>query len=468
MSEYSGETLRLTIESKMNGKKVIHNGNMGVYEDFTPLNKDDVKGLEETVKGLYTYLVTHTKHKIYLHTFGVEIQAKDNAMNMGQSFVGYDESIDSKLRLCYCKDTFLAIEIMGLMQDFTGDKPKTKVVKGQQQGEEVNVSPTEEEPVEGTPEGLEANTEEYQDYGWGEYGRDSILSMLYNRLDKLCARLESQPEVTAKNVQEFREEVKKVIKENEEILTKGMPLTKGAPVYEMITEFLEQLSKVYPYLRVHKEKSNLLMETSNGEISLNVYDRELGKDHYGGVGNVMVTVNTPVHKGFRKVIDFLSSNVSYARITAGNEAFKEVEPEVKKETKPTVNKESHKSDKKEVAKVDIHNGLSEQYFNIYLTKAGDWGKKDDKYTELKEIIEGLIRENDIEGVTLRGLDDTEVFIDWVIDNETYTMALTEKATKVKELAMKYDMAIAYDTEFPNIIGVLIKDKLNKVFEKLDN
>lgn len=456
MSEYSGETLRLTIESKMNGKKVIHNGKMGVYEDFTPVNKDDVKGLEETIKGLYTYLVTHTKHKVYLHTFGVEIQAKGNAMNIGQSFVGYDESLDSKLRLCYCKDTFLAMELMGIMHGFTDNKPQSKVTK------------VEQEELEGVTEQNNDTTEGYNIYGWGDEGKDTIVSKVYESIDKLCARLESLPEVTVKDVQVFRAEVKNIIKGNEEILDKGMPLNNGEPVYRLIATFLEQIGKVFPYVRLREEENNLLLETMGGDIVLNVYDKELGKYRNNGMGIVSITESSPVFKGFRKVIDFLSSNVSYARITAGNEAFKEVEPEVKKETKPTVNKESHKSDKKEVAKVDIHKGLSEQYFNIYLTKAGDWGKKDDKYPELKEIIVGLIRENDIDGVTLRGLDDTEVFIDWVIDNETYTMALTEKATKVKELAMKYDMAIAYDTEFPNIIGVLIKDKLNEVFEKLDN
>ena len=456
MSEYSGETLRLTIESKMNGKKVIHNGNMGVYEDFTPVNKDDVKGLEETIKGLYTYLVTHTKHKIYLHTFGVEIQAKGNARGIGQSFVGYDESLDSKLRLCYCKDTFLAMELMGIMYGFTDNKPKPKATKVEQ-----------EEPEDVTEQNNDT-TEGYNIYGWGDEGKDTIVSKVYESIDKLCARLESLPEVTVKDVQVFRAEVKNIIKGNEEILDKGMPLNNGEPVYRLIATFLEQIGKVFPYVRLREEENNLLLETKGGDIVLNVYDKELGKYRNNGMGIVSITESSPVFKGFRKVIDFLSSNVSYARITAGNEAFKEVEPEVKKETKPTVNKESHKSDKKEVAKVDIHKGLSEQYFNIYLTKAGDWGKKDDKYPELKEIIEGLIRENDIDGVTLRGLDDTEVYIDWVIDNETYTMALTEKATKVKELAMKYDMAIAYDTEFPNIIGVLIKDKLNEVFEKLDN
>lgn len=459
MSEYSGEKLGLTIESKMNGKKLIHNGNMGVYEDFTPVNKDDVKGLEETVKGLYTHLVTHTKHKVYLHTFGVEIQAKGNARNIGQSFVGYDESIDSKLRLCYCKDTFLAMEIMGLMQGLTGNKPQPKVTK-----EEPDVV---EEPEDITEQNNDT-TKGYNIYGWGDEGKDTIVSKLYESIDKLCARLESLPEVTAKDAQVFRAEVKNIIKGNEEILDKGMPLNNGEPVYRLISMFLDQIGKVFPYVRLREDENNLMLETMGGDIVLNVYDKELGKYRNNGMGIVSITESSPVFKGFRKVIDFLSSNVSYARITAGNESFKEVEPEVKKETKPTVNKESHKLDKKEVAKVDIHNGLSEQYFNIYLTKAGDWGKKDDKYPELKEIIEGLIRENDIEGVTLRGLDDTEVFIDWVIDNETYTMALTEKATKVNELAMKYDMAIAYDAEFPNVIGVLIKDKLNEVFEKLDN
>lgn len=457
MSEYSGETLRLTIESKMNGKKVIHNGNLGVYEDFTPVNKDDVKGLEEIIKGLYTYLVTHTKHKVYLHTFGVEIQAKGNARNIGQSFVGYDESLDSKLRLCYCKDTFLAMELMGLMQGLTGNKPLPKVTKDEQEELEEDVTEQNNDTTEG-----------YNSYGWGDEGKDTIVSKIYESIDKLCARLESLPEVTAKDIQVFRAEVKNNIKGNEEILDKGMPLNNGEPVYRLIAMFLEQIGKVFPYVRLREDENNLMLETKGGDIVLNVYDKELGKYRNNGTGIVSITESSPVFKGFRKVIDFLSSNVSYARITEGNESFKEVEPEVKKETKPTVNKDSHKADKKEVAKVDIHNGLTEQYFNIYLTKAGDWGKKDDKYPKLKEIIEGLIRENDIEGVTLRGLDDTEVFIDWVIDNETYTMALTEKATKVKELAMKYDMAIAYDTEFPNIIGVLIKDKLNEVFEKLDN
>ena len=456
MSKYSGETLRLTIESKMNGKKVIHNGKMGVYEDFTPVNKDGVKGLEETIKGLYTYLVTHTKHIVYLRTFGVEIQAKGSDRNMGQSFVGYDESLDSKLRLCYCKDTFLAMELMGVMHGFTGNKPLPKVTKDEQ-----------EEP-EGVTEQNNDTTEGYTIYGWGGEGKDTIVNKLYGSIDKLYVRLESLPEVTAKDVQVFRAEVNNIIKGNEEILDKGMPLNNGEPAYQLIAMFLEQIGKVFPYVRLREEENNLLLETMGGDIVLNVYDKELGKYRNNGMGIVSITESSPVFKGFRKVIDFLSSNVSYARITAGNEAFKEVEPEVKKETKPTVIKESHKSDKKEVSKVDIHNELAEQYFNTYLTKAGDWGKKDDKYTELKEIIEGLIRENDIEGVTLRGLDDTEVFIDWVIDNETYTMALTEKATKVKELAMKYDMVIAYDTEFPNIIGVLIKDKLNEVFEKLDN
>lgn len=472
MGRNLGTTIRLTIESKMNNRKVIHNGMMGVYEDYTPVVSSDVKGLEKTIKELYTYLVKNTKHKVVIHTYGVEVQTGETLGSIGQSFIGYDESLDSKLRLCYCNDTFLAMELTGIMKDFIGNKPLTKVAKGLQQGEETNVSPTEEEPEEGTPEGLEANTdntEEYQDYGWGEDGRDTILSMLYNRLDKLCARLENQPEVSAKNVKGFRAEVKKVIKENEGILTKGMPLTKGVPVYEMITDFLDQLSKVYPYLRVQQEKSNLLMETSNREKPLNVYDRELGKDRYKGEGNVMITVNTPVHKGFRKVLDFLSSNVSYARISGGNDPFTEEEDkkkQVKKQGKKQEQGKKEQGKKEEVKSVEQVN-MEDQYFNIYLTKAGSWGKKDDEYEKLKVIIEGLIREKDIDGVTLRGLDDTEVFIDWVINNETYTMALTKKATEVNELEMKYDMVIAYDTEYPDIVGVLIEDKLNGVFDKLD-
>lgn len=487
MSLFNIKDLGLTFESKMNDKKVIHNGVLGRYSDFEVIEGSKVEGLDKTVTGLYSYLKSKTQHEVLLHTFGVEVNVRDNHGVQGKAFVGYDESVDFKLRLCYCSDTFLAMELIALIQAFQGVNSlpekeigynKTDVIENSELKLVTDVTEEGDEDAFSlensvTKESIKFKTHNFRDFGWGKVGRTQVRTMMRERVEKVCSRLSYEDTIPKHKVEEFRNNVKNSIKVNEGMLTKGMSFNKGEPVYTLFYDILSDLSALEPYFVVNQRKSRMTLETVSGTVLLNVYDKNSGNVKVEKVGNVVISKTVPVYKGLKKMLDVLGSSVSFVKIkdeetgvdARGNDdesGIEKVKEVLDMGQVPVVGQTNKATDWEVAPECEVTNKKVQtvsEFYDIYLESSGKWSSTSDKYVNVKKIIEGIIVEHNIDGVSLKGIDDTDLVIDWVIDKQTYTMALTSKATKVSELEVTYDMVIAYDTDYPEILEALIKNKL---------
>lgn len=447
-----------TVESVINNKQALHNGDMGVYvdENFTLIEPDEVEGLEKKVEDLYKYLSLITKYKVNKRTFGVEVEAYGGKE---KAFIGYDESIDSTYRLCYTTNTFLSMDILRKMINY--GSPKKKSVKEQEEVEKVTVISEVKES---------SKKEDGEDYGWGTLGQAKVNERIEQNINRAC-NVFRQVDVTKtkpSQVENFRNKALKLIKDSQGELTVGREFKQGTKMYKMFKNMLEGIATFIPHTEIKEQENGLTWDLPNGDNILTVMDKELGKRNEQTGALIVVPKNTPIYTIVNKLFAFVSSSVGYNKLT---KQAKEMVKEDSNKPKVVNNKEKEVNRKpKEVKKeqeVKQENYLTEKdYFDIYLPQANKWGKEDSKYKEVKETIKEVVdSDNVVDGVSILGIGTAEVVVDWVIDKETYTMALTEKATRVKELEVKYDMAIAYDTKHPELLKVLILNKLEPLIEQ---
>ena len=450
----------MTFESKVNNKRVLHNGVLGVYEDFTPVTEQTVNEVKKKVREIQSYIIEKTTHAVIPQTYGVLVNSGTGA-EMGEAFVGYDEGVDNKVRLCYATDTFLAMELTRHLKGLTFGAMGTE-------NEDVVVLPVneadKEQPVKQKVTGVGTTKKPQEvDYGWGELGEKGVLDLLDDKVGKVYGSYATLSVLGETRLKKMSELMLQVIHSNKDELSKASEFKKGTALYGIIKGLLEAVKEIIPHTSLVEGDNSITWEMFDGEAVLNVYNKDAKGTIIKGTGNLSVPKDTPSYTVLRKFLDLISSNIGYTKlrkraVIAGSTG------EVKKET---VNEPVTDTKKvTEIAPVKAQvSELSNDYYDIYLAKAGTWGKKDNKYKMLKSIIEELINECGIDGVSLRGIDDTEVVIDWVIDGKSHTMALTKKATRVNVLEVDYDMAIAYDTDYPELVGVLIKDKLQNINKK---
>ena len=462
MNQYLGE-MALTVESEINKQRVLHNGELGVYEDLTPVHKEDLQHVQEILNDLHKHLISTTDHHIHLKAYGAMVNAKQGN---GKAFVGYDEGVDSKLRLCYATDTFLAMELQRNLQSFGGKKNTSN-----QMVQEVNLTKEDDES--------NLSTSQEIDYGWGTHGKRVVVRMLEDRIKKVGESLRKQGLMSDKGVRQLQDNLRKELATYTDNLTTASTFTEDFYLYPLFYRILEEISPLIPESKVTTYPYGMVWESTVDNLTiLHIYDKELGKglmENKDGVpaGNISIGETSPSYVSMRKLFDYISSNIGYKKLQRHiNKSLPSQDVQSKKErvtveeSGSTTPNESNVINNKNNNNNKIQNtnqGFKRNdYFDIYLTQAGQWGKEDNKYANIKATIEAIVEQYDVDGVSLRGIDNTEVIIDWVIDKQTYTMALTHKATRVKELECLYGIGLAYDIKYPEVLEELIQAKLEEV------
>lgn len=468
----------LTLSSVIKNKKVIHNGVLGLNQDLTPVTQETLEATKEDLHIAKEMLLSHTEHYIYEQPFGI-IVATEVGKNKEVAFVGYDERSTSNVNLGYATDTFLAMEIVSLVGRLDAKAGIKNVDESITEEDKVEQAISEYTSKEEATTARELMTRE--DYKGVNFGKDSddmdgVYNFMVEKIEKVKNSLVKQGVLTeGKEEMAFAKDLRGFLNNYVDKLTFSPVLEKGTEFYTLMFDIMTRLSEAIPNTRIVDNEYNILWVKVNGETIISIYDKTAFEEEgiEGGMG-IIVENNTPSYTVIRKLLDFLSSNVGYKKLMKSNNKLVKQLGELPKKNKPSnkvvdtkgkqlVNEEETTEEVEEDNTKSTIPLTKSDYFDIYMPVAGGWASSGNKFKEIKTILQ-TIAENrdDIDGISIRGISNTDMIIDWVVNKETHTMALTSKATLVDELGVSYDTVIAYDTNYVHILEALIEDKIAEV------
>lgn len=470
--------LGLTIESNVNGKKVLHNGMLGRYITGESMDEVTLKRLYQKASKLGSFLSDNTDYHVEVQTYGVRVNSSFKSVEGGEAFVGYDESVDFNVRLCYATDTFLAMDLQNMLEKVFGKEGTAveSVEKGYESTSKKVLGDENGLTLKGNIDSVktDASTKKdvngVEDFGWGAQGESFIMGMLDKKVEKVFNHYLELNIVRPDKVLSIKENLLNILHTNKDTLTLSAVFSKGSPAYGLMSDVLNEVKTIIPKTYICEDSRELVWKMTDGTEVMSLFSKVSGERQ--GSGRVSVSEESPVYVTVRKFLDLISSNIGYKKLVdksanmpalKGSQVVKKVKStEVLADAK--VKEDTGTKESKTVDAPQINVLSKYHYYDMYLDKTGRWSNASKKYELLKGMIGELVEEYDVSAVSIQGIDETEIVLDWVIGKKTYTMALTKSATKVGELETEYDVAVAYDNDVPEMLKVLMKDKLDTLIK----
>lgn len=515
----------LTVESVMNGRRVVNNGEFGVDENLKGLTKEDYTKAYRVLTQLKSHIMDNGEYTVDRQPLGLVVGSGKEGVTC-VAFIGYDEGSAGSVRLNYTTDTFFALELATILANFRGIVGKDELTERQeelketiqeelkeaevfgdeleyheQEPDEASVVSALEEVFSGSDKLESEHVPALQDFGYNNTSESRVKNEIKEKIALFGDKLEAHELLTGKYT---KEELVSVLNDllavNEDVLTKSYPFVLGDALYRYLKEVMEVLSEAVSSTHVEFSKNEISWVCNSGMNIFSVASRSTTNSQEDnmldneGVG-VVVNHRSPSYAVIRKLFNALSSNIRFKELRVEttfygqpDESFNSMDElddsyfdtatftqELPEEVQGTdVGVEDSQvldlEDEAEQAEAEGTLFLTDkeardgEYFDWYMQQAGEWAKGDNKYKAIKETLSKIANDHSdyIRGITfhnVKGSGDNEASVDWVINKNTYTMAVTAKATMVNELKTMYDMVVAYDPEYPATLGALILEEL---------
>lgn len=398
-------------ETTIGSKRYIHNNLIAFDKDQSGVSKEKKEEINNYLEKLSNIIKEEYGYLTEVGIYGMEVWVGDKKREV-KAYLGYDESVDGNIRLNYATSTFLGIHLVKIIQK------EDKVIQKESSG-------------------------------WKGYTFDLFKKDMDKKTEKIIEKMTLagvplEGTHLAKNIKELYSKDNSVWLEVE-------PFERGNGSYDKVKELLNTVSKSLDGVFVQEGKETLKLVKGGVGNFLGIRDY-FSKNNfkYGEVVNIDSSL--PFYIGFKKVMNILASNIGY----------KDLIREVDKSSKDEEDKNKEKSEDKEEEqgqKVTIADLKKDSdYYDFYIKQAGKWSIKGEVF--IKESIKGIVDEyENIAGVSLLVKDEGDIFIDWAINKETVTMALTTRPREIYKLENEFDLSLAYDPKQENIVKELMLAKL---------
>lgn len=420
-------------ETIIDNKRYLHNNMIAFDEDYNGVSKEKKKEIKECLKEYVKEVKSRYDYEVKLGNYGLEVWM-DNTKGSDLAYLGYDESVNSRIRLNYTSSAFLGVHLIKSMKSF---KELGEELESSQELEQEGIKP--ERKKEQNVEWLGESFEEFKDYS-------------DQKVEQLLKRMVDAGMIDEKEAKRLEKELGELYKKDSSEWLKESNLEKGTWHYNKVLKTLKAVSKRIPKTKVVEEDSGIKMEDDEGKGILDVCVYVEDRQAFSGEV-VSFSKDLVFYTGYKKLINILASNIGYKKLMKqiGEDGVKVKSNKEEKTNEPEVEDKEEK-----LTVIDIKS--SNDYYDFYIKVAGNWAGEGKVF--IKEQIESIVEKHEeITGASLLVKDGGNMYIDWTVNNETVTMAITTNPREIYILDEKFDISVAYDPKYEEIVESLMESEL---------